>query len=555
MSTSDDVLVGRYRLLQQIGAGGMGVVWRAYDERLGRDVAVKRLHPTVSPDDPDAQVSSHRAMREARITARLHHPHAVPVFDVVEHRGQPCLVMQYFPSSSLAELHRRPAGPAGARRWPGSAAEVASALAAAHDAGIVHRDVKPANVLVAPDGTAKISDFGISHAMGDVSLTTSGLVTGTPAYLAPEVARGEPRDPRLRRVLARVDALHRARGPHAVRHAREPDGPAAPGRLGRGRAPARSRCADGPADLDAGRPTRPTGPPWRRWPDSSAGSVPRRTPTSCAVATLGCGPAPSTALPSTADVRAPPSRRAARATARAPHEVEDPAVGLPRRRAPAGGGRAARRRRATRGAGCCCRCSPWSPPSRPSRSASLPGPDDRAHGGADPVATTRPSPSPSTAQPRRRPRRPRAPSSSAPAPTTSAPHATPRHRRRTPTPTPGVHPTGRHGDPDRARAARCGAGLLRPPPGRPRCRVGPPHAALPEHDGTQPRAPTGPSGARSTRCRSRTSRHPPPARSRPRSPTSTPTAGSSSSAPPTGWCARTASLKIDRSSVLSSRQR
>ncbi len=194
MSTGDDVLVGRYRLLQQIGAGGMGVVWRAYDERLGRDVAVKRLHPAVGPDDPDAQLSSHRAMREARITARLHHPHAVPVFDVVEHRGQPCLVMQYFPSSSLAELMTTgPALPVPQVARIG--AEVASALAAAHDAGIVHRDVKPANVLVAPDGTAKISDFGISHAMGDVSLTSSGLVTGTPAYLAPEVARGEPATP------------------------------------------------------------------------------------------------------------------------------------------------------------------------------------------------------------------------------------------------------------------------------------------------------------------------------------------------------------------------
>ena len=194
MSTSDDVLVGRYRLLQQIGAGGMGVVWRAYDERLGRDVAVKRLHPTVSPDDPDAQVSSHRAMREARITARLHHPHAVPVFDVVEHRGQPCLVMQYFPSSSLAELMTT-GPPLPVPQVARIGAEVASALAAAHDAGIVHRDVKPANVLVAPDGTAKISDFGISHAMGDVSLTSSGLVTGTPAYLAPEVARGEAATP------------------------------------------------------------------------------------------------------------------------------------------------------------------------------------------------------------------------------------------------------------------------------------------------------------------------------------------------------------------------
>ncbi|HET7820070.1 MAG TPA: protein kinase [Ornithinibacter sp.] len=190
MTTSEDVLVGRYRLLQQIGAGGMGVVWRAYDERLGRDVAVKRLLPGAVPDSPEAQVAAHRAMREARITARLHHPHAVPVFDVVEDRDGPCLVMQYFPSSSLAELV------SGGRTLPVAqvariGGEVASALAAAHDVGIVHRDVKPANVLVGPDGEAKISDFGISHALGDVSLTSSGLVTGTPAYLAPEVARGE----------------------------------------------------------------------------------------------------------------------------------------------------------------------------------------------------------------------------------------------------------------------------------------------------------------------------------------------------------------------------
>ena len=194
MSENDTVLVGRYRLLQQIGAGGMGVVWRAYDERLGRDVAVKRLHTRAGLDPEEAEVWSHRAMREARITARLHHPHAVPVFDVVEHDGRPCLVMQYFPSRSLAELlaeHGRMPVPEVARLG----AEVASALAAAHRAGIVHRDVKPANVLIAPDGTARITDFGIAHAMGDVSLTTTGMVTGTPAYLAPEVAKGGDASP------------------------------------------------------------------------------------------------------------------------------------------------------------------------------------------------------------------------------------------------------------------------------------------------------------------------------------------------------------------------
>jgi eukaryotic-like serine/threonine-protein kinase len=194
MSTHEVDVAGRYRLLERIGAGGMGVVWRGYDERLGRDVAVKRLLAVPTPDDAEADVAAHRAMREARITARLHHPHAVGVYDVVEHEGQPCLVMEYFPSSSLADV-----AAAGRRLSVDEVAriggEVASALAAAHRAGIVHRDVKPGNVLVADDGVAKISDFGISHALGDVSLTSTGLVTGTPAYLAPEVARGEPATP------------------------------------------------------------------------------------------------------------------------------------------------------------------------------------------------------------------------------------------------------------------------------------------------------------------------------------------------------------------------
>ena len=190
VSAPEALIAGRYRLVRLVGTGGMGVVWEAWDERLHRQVALKQLHvqPGLSPDD--AELASHRAMREARITARLHHKHAVPVFDVVEHAGQPCLIMQFLPSRPLsAVLRDRGTLPVDEAARIG--AEVASALAAAHQVGIVHRDVKPGNVLIAEDGTARISDFGISHALGDVTLTSTGLVSGTPAYLAPEVARGE----------------------------------------------------------------------------------------------------------------------------------------------------------------------------------------------------------------------------------------------------------------------------------------------------------------------------------------------------------------------------
>ncbi len=191
---SERLIGDRYRLQRLVGTGGMGAVWLAHDERLGRDVAVKLLHAPVVLDADEAAVAAARAMREARITARLHHPHAVPVFDVVEHEGRPCLVMQYYPSASLAELAHGPE-PLQVRAVARIGGEVASALAAAHGLGIVHRDVKPANVLVGADGTAKISDFGIAHALDDASLTSTGMVTGTPAYLAPEVARGEPATP------------------------------------------------------------------------------------------------------------------------------------------------------------------------------------------------------------------------------------------------------------------------------------------------------------------------------------------------------------------------
>ncbi len=167
----------------------MGVVWKARDERLDRTVAVKQLHPQPNLSAAEAELANSRAMREARITARLVHPHAVSVFDVVDHEGQPCLIMQFLPSEPLAALIRglKVLSPEEAARV---GVQVGSALAAAHQLGIVHRDVKPGNVLIADDGTARISDFGISHALGDVTLTATGMVHGTPAFLAPEVARG-----------------------------------------------------------------------------------------------------------------------------------------------------------------------------------------------------------------------------------------------------------------------------------------------------------------------------------------------------------------------------
>lgn len=189
MSAPQVLLAGRYRLVRLIAAGGMGVVWEGWDERLRRPVAIKQLRAQEGVPAEEAELAKDRAMREARITGRLHHPHAVPVFDVVEHDGQPVLIMQYLPSTPLAAVlrDRGPLPPAEVARV---GAEIASALAAAHKLGIVHRDVKPGNILIAEDGVAMISDFGISHALGDATITRTGLVHGTPAYLAPEVARG-----------------------------------------------------------------------------------------------------------------------------------------------------------------------------------------------------------------------------------------------------------------------------------------------------------------------------------------------------------------------------
>ena len=191
MSDRDALVASRYRLVERIATGGMGVVWRGWDERLRRVVAIKELlvHPGLG--EAAAEQAAHRAMREARITARLQHPHAIPVYDVVEHDGRPCLIMEYVPSRSLQNVLTERTT-LGVDEVATIGSQIAAALSAAHRAGIVHRDVKPGNMLLAEDGTAKLTDFGISRAFGDVTVTTTGMVTGTPAYLAPEVASGTP---------------------------------------------------------------------------------------------------------------------------------------------------------------------------------------------------------------------------------------------------------------------------------------------------------------------------------------------------------------------------
>jgi serine/threonine protein kinase len=187
------LIAGRYRLISRLGSGAMGVVWQARDERLLRSVAIKQLLLPRELSDTEAEEANRRAMREARITARLHHPHAIAVYDVVDHNNEPFLIMEYLPSTSLATVLSRQGVllPEAVARIGG---QVSAALTAAHRVGIVHRDIKPGNVLLTDDGTAKITDFGVSHAVGEVTVTATGILLGTPAYLAPEVAQGHSAD-------------------------------------------------------------------------------------------------------------------------------------------------------------------------------------------------------------------------------------------------------------------------------------------------------------------------------------------------------------------------
>ncbi|WP_374456008.1 serine/threonine-protein kinase [Nocardioides sp.] len=182
------MIAGRYTLEREIGRGGSGTVHLAHDEVLGRTVAIKRIG-ILSGE----QAALERAGREARLAAALNHPHVVSVFDLVEEEEVHWLVMEYVDGRTLSEMVRA-SGPLEMTEAATYLAQTADALAEAHEAGIVHRDVKPSNILVS-DGVAKLSDFGIAKSADDASLTQTGLVTGSPAYLAPEVASGSSATP------------------------------------------------------------------------------------------------------------------------------------------------------------------------------------------------------------------------------------------------------------------------------------------------------------------------------------------------------------------------
>lgn len=188
--SADQVVAGRYRLTERLGGGSMGVVWQAHDERLRRTVAVKEVILPPGLDEARLEEIRRRTMREGRIAAKLHHPQLITVYDVIEDGGRPYLIMEYLPSTSLAHVlaDRGPIPPDEVARV---GAQAAAALAAAHAAGVVHGDVKPANILVGYNDTVKITDFGVSRVVEDVTGTVTGTFVGTPAYLAPEVAQGK----------------------------------------------------------------------------------------------------------------------------------------------------------------------------------------------------------------------------------------------------------------------------------------------------------------------------------------------------------------------------
>jgi tRNA A-37 threonylcarbamoyl transferase component Bud32 len=200
VSDEGRLVAGRYRLLERIGRGGMGTVWRAEDELLGRQVAVKKLHPP-QPHMADEELATlfERTRREARAAARISHPNVIVVHDVVDDAGLPSIVMEYVPSVTLGELLKKQ-GPLPVVEAARIGRGMVAALRAAHRAGVLHRDVKPGNVLLGEDasgsragsygGRVVLTDFGIAQASGTSTLTRTGELIGSIDFLSPERIRG-----------------------------------------------------------------------------------------------------------------------------------------------------------------------------------------------------------------------------------------------------------------------------------------------------------------------------------------------------------------------------
>ncbi|MFE0371586.1 serine/threonine-protein kinase [Streptomyces tendae] len=188
------VIAGRYRLLSPLGEGGMGTVWRARDELLRREVAVKEVRAPAGLPQADVGRMYARLEREAWAAARISHPNVVTVYDVATDGGRPWIVMELVRGLSLADLLDAE-GPLEPGRAALIGAEVLAALRAAHAAGVLHRDVKPANVLLANDGRVVLTDFGIARVEGSEALTMTGEVVGSPEFLAPERALGRTPGP------------------------------------------------------------------------------------------------------------------------------------------------------------------------------------------------------------------------------------------------------------------------------------------------------------------------------------------------------------------------
>jgi hypothetical protein len=183
------LIANRYALLAELGRGAMGVVWRAQDQLLGRPVAIKELHPPQGITADERTVLEERMLREARTAGRLNHPAVVTVHDVIREDGRTYLAMELVDAADLATVVAKH-GPRDSVWMANVALQVLGALETAHAAGIVHRDVKPSNIMVRPDGAVKLTDFGIAQAVDDPRLTTNGGIVGSPAYMSPDRLSG-----------------------------------------------------------------------------------------------------------------------------------------------------------------------------------------------------------------------------------------------------------------------------------------------------------------------------------------------------------------------------